>query len=61
MVGNDARTPGRPDTFVEWGTNVEVYATSAPDAEVVRFVSDLMGFLRSSDGSPPRVTVDACE
>jgi hypothetical protein len=32
---------------VEWGTNVEVYATSAPDAEVVRFVSDLMGFLRS--------------
>jgi hypothetical protein len=47
VVGNDARTPGRPDTFVEWGTNVEVYATSAPDAEVVRFVSDLMTFLRS--------------
>lgn len=47
VVGNDTRTPDRPDTFVEWGTNVEVYATSTSDAEIVRFVTALMEFLRS--------------
>jgi hypothetical protein len=47
VAGNDRRTPGAPDTFVEWGTNVEVYKTTAPDEEMVRFVTDLMLFLRS--------------
>lgn len=47
VVGNDRRTPGGPDVFTEWGANVEVYRSSASDAEVVRFVTDLMVFLRS--------------
>lgn len=47
IVGNDTRRPGAPDTFVEWATKVEVYASTMPDAEVVAFVTDLMTFLRS--------------
>lgn len=46
-TGTDGRTPGGPDTFVEWGTKVEVYRTNATDAELVRLVTDLMLFLRS--------------
>lgn len=47
VTGTGARTPGGPDTFVEWGTKVEVYRTSAADAETVRLVTDLMLHLRS--------------
>jgi hypothetical protein len=47
IAGNDRRTPGGPDVFTEWGANVEVYADTMPDAEVVTFVTDLMVFLRS--------------
>lgn len=47
VTGTGPRAAGRPDTFVEWGTVVEVYATSVPGEEVVRFVTDLMVFLRS--------------
>jgi hypothetical protein len=47
VVRNGLRLPDRPDTFVDWSTKVEVYADAAPDDEVVRFVTDLMGFLRS--------------
>jgi hypothetical protein len=47
VVRNGLRLPDRPDTFVDWSTKVEVYADTASDAEVVRFVTDLMSFLRS--------------
>ena len=47
VVKNGLRLPNRRDTFVDWTTKVEVYAGSAPDAEVVRFVADLMTYLRS--------------
>lgn len=47
VTGTDAGTPGGPDTFVEWGTKVEVYRTSASDADMVTLVTELMTFLRS--------------
>ena len=47
VVSSDKPTPGGPDTFIEWGTKVEFSATTMSDAEVVRFVSDLMVFFRS--------------
>jgi hypothetical protein len=47
IVGGDKPTSGGQDDFTEWGTKVEVYATTMPDAEVVTFVTDLMVSLRS--------------
>lgn len=47
VVENGMRLPDRPDTFVDWPAKVEVYAESTPDADVARFVGDLMEFLRS--------------
>lgn len=47
VVKNGLRLRENPDDFIEWTTKVEVSAESAPDADVVRFVTALMGFLRS--------------
>jgi hypothetical protein len=47
-VKNGRRRPGRPDTFTDWPVLAEVEAGAATDAEVVSFVTGLMGFLRSA-------------
>lgn len=51
-VGRNQLAPregGDPDDFVDWRTNVDVYADDeTPDTEMVRFAADLMGFLRSA-------------
>lgn len=47
VVSSDKPTPGGPDTFIEWGTKIEFYATAMPDTEVVRSLTDLMVFLRA--------------
>jgi hypothetical protein len=44
VVGNDHQDAS---SFVGWGTKVEVYAQDAPDADAVRFVTELMEFIRS--------------
>ena len=46
VVKNGLRLPGRPDTFIDWTAKVEVYTETTPDSDVVRFVAELMGFLR---------------
>lgn len=47
VVKNGLRLPDQPDSFVDWTTKVEVYADGPTGREVVRFVTDLMVFLRS--------------
>ena len=47
VVKNGLRLRDHSDDFIEWSTKVEVDAGTVADADVVRFVADLMGFLRS--------------
>ena len=44
VVGNENPGP----SFLGWPTKVEVYAQGAEDADMVRFATELMGFLRST-------------
>jgi hypothetical protein len=46
VVKNDRQPYPQSDDFVYWSTKVDVYADSPSDAEVVRFVTELMTFLR---------------
>lgn len=46
LAGRDG---GDPDDFLDWRTDVDVYAQDeTPDTEMVRFVAELMGLLRSA-------------
>ncbi|HEY6744595.1 MAG TPA: hypothetical protein VI357_02640 [Mycobacteriales bacterium] len=48
VVKNGRRLPHQPDTFIDWSVIVEIDAGATPDAEAVRFVTELMGLLRSA-------------
>jgi hypothetical protein len=49
VVKNALRIEGRTDDFVDWRTKVEVYADEhTADDEMVRFVTELMSYLRSA-------------